>query len=130
MASIGNSWATQTQIIGTGDGWVTLSGTTPTESGDVDLETDNYVGAVITPEVDFDSTPTDYVDVKVYWSLDGTNYSDTPDQTLRIDKATDPNQRTMKVWDVPHFKVAMVQTGSTDSHNVRCYCQRVEGITA
>lgn len=129
MASIGNSWAAQTQLIGTADGWVTLSGTTPTESSDVDLETDNYVGAVIMPEVDFDSTPTDYVDVRIYWSLDGTNYSDTADQTFRIDKATDPNQRGMKIWDVPHFKVAMVQTGSTDAHNVRCYCQRVEGIT-
>jgi len=130
MASIGNSWATQTQLIGTGDGWVTLSGTTETLSSDVDLETDNYVGAVITPEGDFDSTPTDHVDVRIYWSLDGTNYSDTADQTFRIDKATDPNQRGMKIWDVPHFKVGMVQTGATDSHNVRCYCQRVEGISA
>lgn len=130
MANLGYDWVAQTQLIGTEDGWATLSGTTPTASGDVDLETDDLVGAMITPEVDFDSTPTDYVDVKVYYSLDGSNYSDTPDQILRIDKATDPNQRAMKIIGVPHFIVTMAQTGSTDSHNVRCYCQRFEVISA
>jgi hypothetical protein len=129
MATYGNSWATQTQIVGTDDGWVTLSGTTPTESSDVDLETDNYLGAVIVPEVDFDSTPTDYVDVYVYYSQDGINYNDTPDQTRRISNATDPNQIDLEVTNRQHFKVALVQSGSTDNHNVRCYCSRYHGIS-
>lgn len=130
MADIGNKWGTQAQIIGSGDGYATLSGTTETLSSDVDLETGNLIGALVAVEVNFDSTPTDYVDVRVYWSLDGTNYSDSADQTMRIDKATDPHQRGIKVWNVPHFKVGMVQTGSTDSHDVRAYVQAVEGVSA
>ena len=124
------SWATQQQIIGAADGYETCSGTTPVASSDIDLETDGYFGVQIVPEVNFDSTPTDYVDVKVYGSLDGTNYDDTPLYTRRIDKATDPNQISFSIEGYAHLKVTMTQSGSTDSHDVRCYCQRYRGITS
>ena len=124
------SWATQAQIIGSGDGYTTLSGTTAVLSSDVDLETEGYYGAQIVPEVKFDSTPTDHVDVKVYGSLDGTNYDDSPIAVWRIDKATDPHQISRRVEGFAHIAVAMVQSGATDSHDVRCYCQAFRGITS
>lgn len=125
-----HEWAAQSQIISSADSWITMAGTTAVISSDVDLETGGYLGCVVTPEVDFDSTPTDYVDIKAYFSLDGTNYSDSPDLQFRIDKATDPHQRSLIVRDVPHFIITATQSGSTDSHNVRAYQQCWRGTTS
>jgi hypothetical protein len=131
MGSFNFNWETVAQIIGTTDGYVTLSGTTPSNSSDIDFETSGEFGAHVIVEVNFDSTPTNYVDVKLYGSLDGSNYADTPYATRRIDKATDPNQ-----IDVPldgrfaHHIVSVVQTGSTDSHDVRAYIQKYTGESA
>lgn len=123
MATISKSWSAETQIIGTGDGWVTLSGTTESLSSDVDLETNGYEGAHVIVEVNFDSTPTDDVDVKIYGSLDGTNYDDTALNSQRIDKDTDPNQVSFVVKDLAHFRLGVVQTGNTDTHDIRAYYQ-------
>jgi hypothetical protein len=61
MATISKNWASQSQIIGTGDGYVTLSGTTESFSSDVDLETNGYEGAHIIIEINYDATPADEV---------------------------------------------------------------------
>ena len=90
MTTINRNWASQSQIIGTGDGYVTLSGTTESYSSDVDMETNGYEGAHVTVEIDYDTTPTDEVKIKVYGSLDGSNYDDTPIWEMQGDKSVDP----------------------------------------
>jgi hypothetical protein len=124
------AWGTQTQIIGTGDGYVTLSGTTESYSSDVDLKTDGYEGADVIVEADFDAGPTDHVDVKIYGSQDGTNYDDTALNSLRLDNGTDPNQKSFTVMLKPHFRLGVVQTGATDSHNVRAYVMPFKRATS
>jgi hypothetical protein len=42
MSTIKKNWAVQSQIAGSGDGYITLSGTTESYSSDVDLETNGY----------------------------------------------------------------------------------------
>ena len=123
MATISRSWASQNQIMGTGDGYVTLSGTTESYSSDVDLETDGYTGAHLVVEIDYDSSPTDEVKMKLYGSLDGSNYDDTPIWEMQGDKSVDPQQLSFIVKDLAHFRISAQQTGSTDSHNVRAYVQ-------
>jgi hypothetical protein len=121
MSTAKRAFAAVAQIVGTSDGYVTLSSTTEIFSSNIDLETEGYEGCHIIVEVNFDATPTDDVDVKVYGSLDGTNYDDTPMTTRRIDKGTDPNQITVIVTGVAHCRLGIVQTGGTDSHDVRSY---------
>jgi len=123
MATIKRAFAALAQIIGSGDGYVTLSGTTESFSSDVDLETNGYDGSHVIVEVNFDSTPTDDVEVAIYGSLDGSNYDDTPIFSQQIDKDTDPNQISLVIKDLLHFRIGVKQTGSTDSHDVRAYVQ-------
>lgn len=123
MATISKKWASQSQITGAGDGYVTLSGTTESYSSDVDLETSGYEGAHLVVEIDYDSSPTDEVKIKLYGSLDGSNYDDTPIWEIQGDKSVDPQQLSFIVKDLAHFRVGVQQTGSTDSHNVRAYVQ-------
>jgi len=121
MATISKNWGTQSQIIGTGDGWVTLSGTTESFSSDVDLQTNGYEGAHLIVEIDYDTSPTDQVKIKLYGSLDGSSYDDTPVWEMQGDKSTDPQQLSFVVKDLAHFRIGVQQSGSTDSHNVRAY---------
>jgi hypothetical protein len=123
MATINRNWASQSQIIGTGDGYVTLSGTTESYSSDVDMETNGYEGAHVTVEIDYDATPTNEVKIKLYGSLDGSNYDDTQIWEMQGDKSVDPQQLSFVVRDLAHFRIGIQQTGSTDSHNVRTYVQ-------
>jgi hypothetical protein len=123
MTTISKNWASQSQIIGTGDGYVTLSGTTESYSTDVDMETNGYEGAHVTVETDYDNSPTDEVKIKLYGSLDGSNYDDTPILEMQGDKSVDPQQLSFLVKDLAHFRIGVQQTGSTDSHNVRAYVQ-------
>jgi hypothetical protein len=122
MATLGYSYGDWTQIIGTGDGWVTLSGTTETFSTVVDKN--GYLGVELRCEVNFDPTPTDNVDWTLYPCDDGTpsNPDDVGVPLARFDKATDPNQQTFDD-DSGHryVRVGAKQTGSTDTHDVRCY---------
>lgn len=124
MATISKVFATQQQIEGAADAYTTLSGTTEEYSSDVDLETSGHEGAHVRVEINFDATPTDNVVCNIYGSLDGTNYDDTPIYSIELDQNTDPNQISLVVKDVAHFRVGLVQTGSTDSHDVRVYVQR------
>ena len=123
MATISKNWAGQSQIIGTADGYITLSGTTESFSSDVDLETNGYEGTHVTVQIDYDATPTDEVKIKLYGSLDGANYDDTPIWEMQADKNVDPQQLSFIVKDLAHFRIGVQQTGSTDSHNVRAYVQ-------
>ncbi len=123
MATIKKNWASQSQIEGTGDGYTTLSGTTEEYSSDVDMETNGYEGAHVTVEIDYDATPTDEVKIKLYGSLDGSNYDDTPIWEMQADKGVDPQQLSFIIKDLAHFRLGFQQTGSTDSHNVRAYVQ-------
>lgn len=130
MATIKKNWASQSQIEGTGDGYTTLSGTTEEYSADVDMETDGYEGAHVTVEIDYDATPTDEVKIKLYGSLDGSNYDDTPIWEMQGDKSVDPQQLSFIIKDLAHFRLGFQQTGSTNSHNVRAYVQPWNYITA
>lgn len=123
MATISKNWATQNQIIGSGDSWVTLSGTTESFSSDVDLESNGYEGAHLVVEIDYDSSPTDEVEISLYGSLDGSNYDDTPLWTIQGESGTDPQQLSFVIKDLAHFRIGIKQTGSTDSHNVKAYVQ-------
>jgi len=123
MATIKKNWASQSQIEGVSDAYTTLSGTTEEYSSDVDLETNGYEGAHVTVEIDYDATPTDEVKIKLYGSLDGSNYDDTPIWEMQADKSVDPQQLSFIVKDLAHFRLGFQQTGSTDSHDVRAYVQ-------
>jgi hypothetical protein len=123
MATINRNWASQSQTIGTGDGYVTLSGTTESYSSNVDMETNGYEGAHVILEIDYDASPTDEVKIKLYGSLDGSNYDDTPIWEMQGDKSVDPQQLSFVVRDLAHFRIGIQQTGSTNSHNVRAYVQ-------
>jgi len=123
MATIKKNWASQSQIEGVSDAYTTLSGTTEEYSSDVDLETNGYEGAHVTVEIDYDATPTDEVKIKLYGSLDGSNYDDTPIWEMQGDKSVDPQQLSFIVKDLAHFRLGFQQTGSTDSHDVRAYVQ-------
>ena len=132
MASWNYVWdANETQIISTGGGWSTLSGTTEIYSDAINFQTDGELGASIHFEVNFDSTPTDHVDFKLYGSNDGTTYARVPFRTIRLDKATDTNITTHVVeGNRPYVRVGASQSGATDSHDVRCYYKQYTGENA
>jgi len=121
MATHKRNFASTSQIIGAADAYVTLSGTTESFSSDVDMATNGYEGAEVMVEINFDGTPTDDVDISFYGSLDGSAYDDVAFSVIRFDNGTDPNQQTFTIKDKAHFRVGAKQTGSTDSHDVRCY---------
>lgn len=130
MAIISKSWSEQEQVAGVSGGYITLSGTTEQFSSDIDLETNGYDGAHVVVEVNFDVTPTDYVDISLYASLDGTNYDDTSMWGQRIDKLTSPNQISFIIRDLAHARIGMKQTGNTNSHDVRIYVQKWKYVVA
>ena len=121
MATTTKNWTSQSQIIGTSDGWITLSGTTESFSSNVDLVTNGYEGAHLVVEVDYDASPTDQVQIKLYGSLDSSNYDDTAIWEIQGDNGIDPHQFSFIVKDLAHFRIGVCQTGSTDSHNIRAY---------
>lgn len=123
MAIIEKNWADQAQIEGSADGYTTLSGTTEEYSADVDLEANGYEGAHVIVEINYDDSPTDEVKIKLYGSLDGENYDDTPIWEMQGDKSQDPQQLSFIIKDLAHFRLGFQQTGSDDSHDVRAYVQ-------
>jgi hypothetical protein len=74
-------------------------------------------------EINYDATPTDEVKIKLYGSLDGTNYDDTPIWEMQADNGTNLQQLSFIIKDLAHFRIGVQQTGSTDSHDVRAYVQ-------
>ena len=112
MPTISKDWSSESTIINA------ASVTTGTNSSNVDLETNGYEGAHVTVDADFPASPTDNLTVEVYPSLDGTNYDDTPIFTQEIDNGTDPNQISMIIRDVAHFRLTVKRSGSTDTITV------------
>ncbi len=119
MATISKNWQPQVWIEGGAAAWTTLSGVTEEFSASVNLDASGYEGAHVVVEINFDPTPTDDVVCKVYGSLDGTNWDDLPMFQFTIDNGTDPAQISFIVKDVNYFRCGLVQTGLTDSHDVR-----------
>lgn len=124
MSTTKRVFSSQEQIIGTGDGYITLSGTTEIYSSDIDLETTGRVGAHVIVEVNYDSTPTDEVKIKLYGSLNGSDYDDSPMWEMQGDRTVDPQQLSFIIKDVLHARIGIQQTGSTDTHDVRAYVQK------
>ena len=123
-ADIKKKWTAVAQIEGSGDGYTTLSGTTEEFSADVDLETGGHEGAHVIIEIDYDPSPTDEVKIKLYGSLDGSNYDDSPIWEMQGDHDVDPQQLSFIIKDLAHFRFGFQQTGATNSHNVRAYQQK------
>lgn len=113
------TWSAQSWIEGGAGSFTTLSGVTEEFSADVDLVTGGDILADVMVEVEFDSSPTDDVEVAFYGSQDGTNYDDVAFSKIVIDNGTDPAQLTFTIIGKSHFRVGFKQTGSTDSHDVR-----------
>jgi hypothetical protein len=131
MPTIKKKWeSSDTQIIGTSNNYVTLSGTTESFSSGVDMETNGYEGAHLIVEMNYDTSPTDDVEISLYGSLDGSNYDDTPIWTVQGDKSVDPQQLSFIIKDLIRWRIGVKQTGSTDSHDVRAYVQRWQYDTA
>ena len=121
MATIKKNWASTIQIIGSGDGYVTLSDTTESYSSAVDLVTNGYEGVHLIVEINYESSPTDEVKIKLYGSLDGSDFDTTPVWEMQGDKGIDPQQLSFIVRDFAYFRVGVQQTGTTNSHQVRAY---------
>ena len=122
MATITPTWAASSQIEGVADAYTTLSGTTEEYSSSIDMTGHDRAHVIV--EVNFDATPTDNVQVNVYGSLDGTNFDDVPLSSVIIDNGTDPSQITLVIEGLVHARIGCVQTGSTDSHDVRAYVRK------
>lgn len=118
MGIIKKTWAAEQTIMNA------ASVTTGTLSTDVDLETDGYEGAQVQVEGDFPGGPSDDLILEILASLDGTNYDDTPIQSITISKDTDPNQITFLIRDLTHFKINAKRSGSTDTITVTIKVQR------
>ena len=132
MATIGRDYEAESQIIGTENAYVTLSGTTMSYSSV--LQGDAWIGFEIAVEVDFDGTPTD--DVEVWWfpARDGGAPPTNPDDVGKFlglwQNETDPNQQTKDVPASSFGRIGVVQTGATDSHDVRAYAKRYRMASA
>lgn len=120
--AIYRTWTSDTYIEATSSTFTTLSGTTEEFSSTVDLGTNGYDLIYLWPEIDFDVTPTDDVTINVYSSHDGgTNWDDIPIYSITVDSGTDPSLLAIKIQNPPPtIRVGFVQTGTTDSHDVRC----------
>jgi hypothetical protein len=85
--------------------------------------------AHITIDCNFPGSPTDHLNVKVYGSLDGTNYDDTAFISFQIDKGTDPNQVSFLVYGLYSFRVGVARSGSTDTITSADSSYRKDGIS-
>lgn len=97
---------------------VTIADTTESFSSDINLETDGYIGSHVTIDSNFGATPEYNVIISVYGSLDGTNYDDTAMFSQEIDKGTDPNQISLIIQDVAHFRIGVKQGGTVTNDAV------------
>ena len=114
MATISKVWRAEATPMNA----QTLADETFYYSSDVNLETDGYVGSHITIDANFGATPEYNVAIYVYGSLDGSNYDDTAMFSQEIDKGTDPNQISLIIQDVAHFRVGVKQTGTVTNDAV------------
>lgn len=119
-ATAKKSWTALAWINAAGSGsYDTLSGTTEEYTSAVDMATNGYVGAHVVVDLNFDATPTDDMDVKLYSSLDGSTWDDIPVTEIRVDNSDDPGQISFVVEGFAQWRIGVVQTGSTDTHDFR-----------
>jgi hypothetical protein len=125
MAGDKRKWDNESQIMGTSDNYVTLSGTTESLSSYFDMKTNGYEGAMLFVDINFDATPTDNVTINVYPARSGSIQQDTPIWTKKY-LAANGNVKDGIPIDVslPYGRAGAVQDGSTDSHDVRMYIQQ------
>jgi hypothetical protein len=90
---------------------VTLVDVTETYTSDVDLETEGYYASHVIIDVNFGAAPEYNAVITIYASLDGANYDDTAMFSQEIDKDTDPNQISLIIQDVAHFRIGVKQGG-------------------
>ncbi len=95
--SITKSNLTETEVFGNNH---TLN---PGESAHVEID------------ADFIGSPTDNIIVRVFGSIDGTNFDDTPIMAFKIDKDVDPNQVSFIVSGVKGFRIGLFMDGGTDT---------------
>jgi hypothetical protein len=127
MATISKNWAALQELYKTnyyGGSDADVGGTEQTSS-DIDLETGGHEGAHCFLEY-YPSGGTDDLKVKVYASLDGTNYDTVPLTEFTVDNpgATTEGQLSFVVKDVAHFRVGLVRDGSTDTYDIQLTCQK------
>lgn len=116
-------WKSAVQVIGTADGYETFSGTTAISGSVVDMDTDGpWVSGRYFVEIDFDPTVNDYVNVLIYAGRDdGTNMDDEASLSFQIRDDNDPQQESVMAPLAPFHVLRAVQTGGTDTHDIRCY---------
>lgn len=127
MAVIKKAWSSTYQHDWDDDSWTTdtpttaietLSGTTESYTGKIDLATNGYEGCQITFDLNYDATPTDEIEISVYASIDGTNWDEVAIYGMTGDHDVDPQQISIIIKDVAYLRVGFVQSGSTDSHDI------------
>ena len=82
-------------------------------------------------DADFPASPTDYLVVAVYGTLDDSseNWDDTPILEFEIDNATDPNKLSFLVSGVYKFRVGVRRSGSTDTITSADMAHRLDGVS-
>lgn len=114
------TWGSQTYCEATSSTYTTLSGTTEEYSAAINLTTSGSQGVEFLVEADHDPTPTDTVTVNVYASLDsGTVWGTVPVYSFTLDNSVDQPKVPFIIKDYSYIRLGMVQSGSTDSHDVR-----------
>lgn len=85
-------------------------------TANIDLETDGYFGAIITLEHDSAGT-TDNIILGIFPSYDGTNFADSPitEKPYDATAGTDTQEPGYPVYNIPHFKIGVKTSGTTDT---------------
>ena len=87
-------------------------------TGDVDLETNGYQGALLVVKGTFVASPTDDLEVRVYGSLDGNyNGNENPVLAYTLEKVDGGENimQTVPIFTVPHFRIGLKSSGTTDT---------------
>ena len=89
-------------------------------SGNIDLETNGYEGALIYLEHDSSGT-TDNIILGIFPSVDGTDRADTPILEIEFDATGggDTQEYSVIVRDLQHFEVGVKTSGTTDTFDYR-----------
>ncbi|MDY6893885.1 MAG: hypothetical protein SVO01_00480 [Thermotogota bacterium] len=89
-------------------------------SGDIDLETNGYEGALIYLEHDSSGT-TDNIILGIFPSVDGTDRATNPLRQIEYDATggVDTQEPPVKVFDLQHFEIGVKTSGTTDTFDYR-----------
>ena len=104
---ISKKWRAEATIMNA----VALVDTTESYTSNVDLETEGHYASHVAISVNFGVAPEHNAIISIYGSLDGTNYDNTAMFSQEIDKGTDPNQISLVVQDIAHFRIGVKQGG-------------------